>query len=133
LKLVLDASVVVASERMAEPGHVRSRAAVNRVLRGSDEIVVPAIFHVEVVAALARRGHDAIAAERLVDAILSPPAEVVTLGPRRAARIARYAASFGLRAADACYAWVASHRGLPLVTLDDEVVRRVPAGVARLP
>jgi len=133
VKLVLDASVVIASERPIEPGHTRSRATVDRVLRGDDEIVVPAIFRIEIVAGLARRGHDALAVEHLVDALLVPPAESLTLGPRRATLIARFAARHRLRAADACYAWIASHRGVPLVTLDEELVRRSPGGLARLP
>ena len=134
MRLVLDASVVVASERTGEPHHARARTAVDRVLRGEDEIVVPAIFVPEVVSALARRGHDARAAERLVQALTSAPAELVTLGPRRAMEIARFAARSALRAADACYAWLAWRRGLELVTLDEEIVRRSPKGtVARLP
>ena len=133
MKFVLDASVVIASERPIEPGHARSRAVVDRVLRGDDEIVVPALFGIEVVAALARRGHDPIAVEQLVDALVAPPAESLTLGPRRAKLVARFAARHRLRAADACYAWIASLRGVPLVTLDEEVLRRSPGGLARLP
>jgi predicted nucleic acid-binding protein len=133
LKLVLDASVVVASERASEPGHARSRALVDRILRGDDEIVVPAIFGIEIIAGLARRGHDATAAERLVAALLAPPAEVLVLGPRRAVLVARFAARHRLRAADACYAWVASRLGTTLVTLDEEMVRRAPGGLARPP
>ncbi len=134
MKLVLDASVVVASERTGEPHHARARAAVDRALRAEDEIVVPALFVPEVVAALARRGHDAAAAERLVLALTAAPAEIVTLGPRRAFGVARFAARSGLRAADACYAWLAWRRGIDLVTLDEELVRRAPPGtVARLP
>jgi len=133
LKLILDASVVVASERPKEPGHARSRAQVDRVLRGDDEIVVPAIFGVEIVAALARRGHDWTAAARLVGALVAPPGEVVTLGPRRAVLMASFAARHRLRAADACYAWIASRRNAPLITLDEEMVRRLPGGLARLP
>ena len=132
MKLVLDASVVVASERANETGHARSRAAVDRVLRGDDEIVVPSTFLPEVVSALARHGHDAAAAERLVLA-LTTTGEVVTLGPRRALGVARFAARYRLRAADACYAWLAARRTLALVTLDDELVRRAPGVTARLP
>jgi hypothetical protein len=79
---------------------------------------VPALFRIEVVAGLARRGHDPAARERLVDALLALPSEIVTLGPRSATRIARLAAQAKLRATGACYAWLALHRGLPLVTPD---------------
>jgi predicted nucleic acid-binding protein len=133
VKIVLDASVVVAAERAAEPGHARSRAVVDRILRGEDEVVVPAIFRIEVVAALARRGHDAAGAERLVDALLASPAETVTLGPRTASRVARFAARHRLRAADACYASIAFRRGVPLITLDEEMIRLAPGIEVRGP
>ncbi len=51
--------------------------------RAVDEIVVPAIFVPEVVAALARRGHDSGAAERFAVALIATQANVVTIGPRR--------------------------------------------------
>lgn len=133
MKFVLDASVVVASERAREPHHARARVAVDAVLRGDDDAVVPAIFLPEVVGALARRGHDAAAAERLALSLVAAPGELVTLGPKRVVGIARFAARFGLRAADACYAWLAFRRGLPLLTLDDELVRRAPGIVTRAP
>jgi predicted nucleic acid-binding protein len=133
VKIVLDASVAVASERASEPHHRRARLAIDRLLRGDDEILVPAIFMPEVVAALARRGHDANAAERFALALIGPSTNVVTIGPRRAIAIARFAARHRLRGADACYAWIAALRGLPLVTLDEEMIRRAPGVVARLP
>lgn len=133
MRLVLDASVVVASERPKEAAHARARAAVDRVLGGDDEIVVPALFRIEVVAGLARRGHDVTAAERLVEALLAPPAETLTIGPRRAAAISRFAGLARLRAADACYVWTASTRRVPLVTLDEEMVARSLGVAVRLP
>ena len=120
-------------ERARELHHARARVAIDRVLRAVDEIVVPAIFVPEVVAALARRGHDAGAAERFAVALIATQANVVTIGPRRAIAIARFAARHRLRAADACYAWVAALRDLPLITLDDELILRAPGIVARLP
>lgn len=56
MKLVLDASVAVAAARPTESSHAVSRARVARVLAGHDEIVVPAIFPIEVGASLARVG-----------------------------------------------------------------------------
>jgi predicted nucleic acid-binding protein len=56
VRLVLDASVAVAAARPSEPFHAISRARVARVLAGDDEIVVPAIFPIEVGASLARVG-----------------------------------------------------------------------------
>lgn len=41
MKLVLDASVVVAAMRPGEPAYVAARARVERVLQGADELVQP--------------------------------------------------------------------------------------------
>ena len=54
MRLVLDASVAVAAARVREPSHRAAQARVARILRGEDELIVPTIFSVEVVAALAR-------------------------------------------------------------------------------
>jgi hypothetical protein len=54
--------------------------------------------------------------------------ELVTIGPRAARAIAGVAARTRLRAADATYVWVASSRGLPLVTLDRETRRSSARG-----
>ena len=124
MSLVLDASVAIAAARSVEVAHARARAVVDRVLRGEDSIIVPAIFAIEVVAALARRGHDVAAAEAFVDALTATPSETITIGPVRAAKIRRAAAAHRLRAADACYVWLAQRRGLPLCTLDDEILAR---------
>lgn len=124
MSFVLDASVAIAAARPVEVGHARARAIVDRVLMGAEAIVVPAIFGIEVVAGLARRGHDVAAAEAYVDALTSEPAETLTIGPIRAARIRRAAAASRLRAADACYVWIAQRRGLALCTLDGDILSR---------
>ncbi len=124
MTFVLDASVAIAAARKSEPAHARARAVVDRVLRGDETIVVPAIFGIEVVAGLTRRGHDREASEAFADALTSTPNETITIGPVRAARIRRTAAAFRLRAADACYVWTAQRRGLSLCTLDDEIIAR---------
>jgi predicted nucleic acid-binding protein len=121
---VLDASVAIAAARPAEVAHRRARSVVDRILRGDDSIVVPSLFGIEVVAGLARRGHDAAGAEAFVDALLAPPSEAITIGPVRAAMIRRTAAASRLRAADACYVWTAQRRGLALCTLDADILAR---------
>lgn len=124
MSFVLDASVAIAAARPVEAGHARARAVVDRVLLGVETIVVPAIFGIEVVAGLARRGHDVAAAEAYVDALTLAPAETMTIGPIRAAKIRQTAAALRLRAADACYVWSAQRRGLALCTLDGEMLSR---------
>ena len=120
---VLDASVAVAAVRRSEPGHLASRARLRRLLQGDDEIVVPVLFDVEVTSALVRAGvaPDDVATYLATD--LAARA-VVTLGPRAAKAIIDVVARTRLRAADATYVWTASKRGIPLVTLDDEIGRK---------
>ena len=120
---VLDASVAVAAVRTGEPSHVAARARLASLLAGRDEVVVPAIFDAEVTSALVRGGASAAAARRYLEGDLAAR-QLVTLGPRAARAISIVVARTRLRAADAAYAWVASSRGLPLVTLDLEIERR---------
>lgn len=123
---VLDASVAVAAVRSSEPGHAASRARLARLLRGLDEVVVPALFDIEVASALVRAGVSPHHVATYLDADLSSRT-VVTIGPRAARAIIGVVAATRLRAADATYVWTASRRGIPLITLDDEVGRRASA------
>jgi predicted nucleic acid-binding protein len=124
MKLVLDASVAIASMRPAEPEHAASRARVERALRGDDELVEPAIFGVEVAGALARRGTMEQDIRDLVQALGRPPHAIVTIGPKGAAAAEARAIQARLRGADALYVWLASARGLTLCTLDQEMAQR---------
>lgn len=121
---VLDASVAVAAVRPQEPSHGVSRARVASVLAGSDEIVVPVLFDIEVTSALVRGRASATSARDYLERDLAAR-QLVTIGPRAARAISGVAARTKLRAADAAYVWVASSRGLPLVTLDREIAQKV--------
>lgn len=123
MRLCLDASVAVASERPREPSHAASRARVDRVLAGADDLVVPALFPIEVAAALARVGLAERDVRAYVERLLAG-AELVTIGPKRAPLIQAVAMATKLRAADAAYVWVAARARVPLVTLDGEVLKR---------
>jgi predicted nucleic acid-binding protein len=127
MKLVLDASVAVAAARPNEPFHAASRARVARVLSGDDEIVVPAIFPIEVGASLARGGEPATAVRAYVDALVSVASAVTTLTPPRAREIRDLAIASKLRAADAVYVWLAAEEAAPLCTLDREMADRCGA------
>jgi predicted nucleic acid-binding protein len=120
---VLDASVAVAALREREPGH---REALRRCLplfAGRDQIVVPAIFDLEVTSALVRRGVAPARVTAFFERHLRSR-QSVTIGPRavRAARAVVNATQ--LRAADALYVWVAAREGIPVVTTDREVLER---------
>jgi len=99
------------------------RARVDRVFAGTDELVVPATFPIEVAAALSRNGIDPRVVIAYLDTLLAH-AELVTIGPKRAPLIQAVAMATKLRAADATYAWVACREKVPLVTLDGEVLKR---------
>jgi predicted nucleic acid-binding protein len=127
VKLVLDASVAIASIRPGEPDYAAARARVDRALQGADELLEPAIFRIEVGGALVRRGRQEAEIRRLVDPLCAPPHAIVTIGPKRAAAAEALAIRARLRGADAVYVWLASSRGLPLCTLDHEMAERAAA------
>ncbi len=120
---VLDASVAVAAIRRSEPGHVAALRHCQGLFAGNDETVVPAIFDVEVISALVRRGANLESVSLFFDRHLSNR-RVVTLGPGAALAVRSVVGLTRLRAADAFYVWVAMREGLPLVTADQEVVAR---------
>jgi predicted nucleic acid-binding protein len=126
LRYVLDASVAVAAIRNNEPSHAQALARCMAVSTGADEIIVPSIFEVEVVAALVRRGAPRSLAARFLEEHFGAR-NVVTLGPRAARSASRLAALARLRAADAIYVWLAAREDVPLVTLNNEVVARAPS------
>ena len=84
MKLILDASVIVAGVRSGEPGHVAARPRLVRVLTGADTLVMPAILPIEVASALTRRGVDEQLVRRLVSDLRAAPHEVVALTGKRA-------------------------------------------------
>jgi predicted nucleic acid-binding protein len=129
VRYVLDASVAVAALRSNEPFHADALRRCMPLFGGRDEIVVPALFDIEVVAALVRRGVAPGSVERFFKRHFATRT-LVTLGPRTARAVCRVVGLTRLRAADALYVWLAAREGLPLVTADREVLNRAPlAGV----
>lgn len=99
---------------------------------GRDQTIVPAIFDVEVTAALVRRGAPQASVARFLERHLGSR-QLVTIGPRVARAVRAVVGSTQLRAADAFYVCVAAREALPLVTLDEEVLARAPlAGVTAI-
>ncbi len=124
MKLVLDASVAIAALRPSEPAYAAARARIERVLQGADELVQPPIFGVEVAGALARRGTREADIRTFVQTLRAPPHRIVAIGPKGSASAEACAIQGRLRGADALYVWLASARGLPLCTLDQEMAQR---------
>jgi predicted nucleic acid-binding protein len=129
MRLVLDASVVIAAVKPSELAHASSRARVERALQGLDELVQTSLFLVEVSGALARLGFPEAIGRGLVEALSEPPHEIVTIGPKRATEASKVARSCKLRGADALYVWLAAREGISLCTLDREMLARAAAVV----
>jgi predicted nucleic acid-binding protein len=124
MRLVLDASVAIAALRPNEPGYRAARARVRRIANGDDVAVVPSLFVVEVAGALARLGFDPAAIDTFLATLTSAPNEVTTIGPKRAHAAARVAVATRLRGVDAMYVWLAAREGVPVCTLDREILAR---------
>ena len=125
MRFVLDASVAVAALRETESFHAEALRQCMPVFARRDEVVVPAIFDVEVVSALVRRGIPHARVELFLQEHLASR-RLITIGPRAATAVRRIVGATRLRAADAFYVWVAAREGLELVTLDQEVIARAP-------
>ena len=128
---VLDASVFVAAISPTEQHHDRARHLFESH-PSSTPFLVPELFRVEVVAALARRG-EAVEFLDTVDAIVRGPRfcscpldESLFAEAVRVARVAR------LRAYDAVYVALALARRMPIFTLDGEVISRSVASFPEL-
>jgi predicted nucleic acid-binding protein len=124
VRLVLDASVAIAAQRPREAAYAASRARLVRSLTGADALVVPSFFVVEVSGALRRLGFDPKGIGRLVDRLTAPPHEVVPVGPRSAKAARSVAVRGKLRGPDALYVWLARREGIPVCTLDREIITR---------
>ena len=93
------------------------------MLSGTDDIIVPVLFSVEVAASLARVGVALPAIRGYVKELLGG-ATVVSLGSRAARQAREIAMRLKLPAADAVYVWVAEREDVPLCTLDGDLDRR---------
>jgi predicted nucleic acid-binding protein len=124
MRLVLDASVAIASLRLNEPAYPVARARVRRLVAGDDVAVVPSLFVPEVSGALARLGFNAKAIETFVAELTRPPHEVVAIGPKRAHAAARLAVATKLPGIAATYVWLATREGLPICTFDRDIIER---------
>ena len=120
---MLDASVAISALRAGDANHARAASYLAPLLQGTDSIVVPAIFDIEVFATLARAGYAPADARRAADLFVGS-ARTVTLGPRAARAASITASRTRLRTGDAIYVWVADREALPLVTLDAEILSR---------
>jgi predicted nucleic acid-binding protein len=124
MRIVLDASVAVAAAKASAPNHVAALARVRRILRGTDEIVVPSLFIAEVSGALARAGMRQAGTRAYVARLTRPSNEVRPLDEASARRAAKVAFATRLRGPDAVYVALAADERIPLCSLDEEMSTR---------
>ena len=121
---VLDASVLVAVLSPDEIHHAGAKR-LYATLPSGVAYWVPAVFRLEVVAALSRRERPAATMEKARTLVGSARFDPVAIDAVLIDRASEIASTAGLRAYDALYAAVASMRSVPLVTLDRDVARRL--------
>ena len=94
-------------------------------LNNLDVLVMPILALAEIGGAVARRNRSEVNGIDAVEMVrILPNVELVDLDPQLGLASAAVAARLGLKGADAVYVAVASQYGLPLVTWDDEQLRR---------
>jgi predicted nucleic acid-binding protein len=126
--LTLDASVWVAALDPRDRFHEASAAFLRAVVERGLSLVGPAFVVVETACAMARRTQDAGAGRRVHDELLANPR--LSLEPLTSAFLAtaaRLGAELLLRGGDALYAAAAERSGAPLVSWDEEHIRRAGA------
>jgi predicted nucleic acid-binding protein len=123
---VLDASVFVAAISPREIHHAAARALYDS--HAADRaFLVPALFRVEVLAALARRNEPDELLDTVDVLVSGPRFHAVTLDASLVERATQVARAARLRAYDAVYVALALNRHAALLTLDSEVRSKVAA------
>jgi predicted nucleic acid-binding protein len=127
-EIVTDASVWVSRFIDDDVHHEASVSWLRRQIDAATFLVGPTLLLVEVAAAIARRTGDAALAAAIVEQLEQfPPLRLEPLDDALAAVAVSLAGSLGLRGADAVYVAVARQLGAPLVSWDEEQIRRAGA------
>jgi predicted nucleic acid-binding protein len=123
---VLDASVFVAARSPQEVHHQAAVALLAAFPMGT-RFLVPAVFRVEVMAAMARRGESDEYLSALDAQIRGPAFSVVPVGPGLLDAATDVARRARVRGYDALYAAVALREQATLLTMDGDLARRLVA------
>lgn len=131
---VVDANVLVAELRHAEPHYKEARQFLDYARKQNLSIAGPATLRAEVAGAVARGTGKPVVGEHAVRLLLARPAlQLVAVDLGLAAVAAEIAARQKVRGYDAIYLALAERLSAPFVSFDIEVMRRAPAGVAVVP
>lgn len=120
--VIVDASVIVAANSDHEAGHVVARAWYDVAVQG--KLAAPMILWSEVAAAIARESGSADLAERVIANLRVSPITFVPVDEDLAAEAAEIARTRRIRGCDAIYVALAVRLNEPLITLDEEQLRR---------
>lgn len=129
---MLDASVFVAAISPAERHHPAALRLLERVPR-DEAFLVPAVFRLEVQAALSRRGEPSERLDLVDVRLRGPRFRVVPVDGSLLERAVAVARTGRIRGYDALYVAVAVEHAVPLLTLDLELVDRLATAVPGLP
>jgi predicted nucleic acid-binding protein len=130
MSLTLDASVVVAANRAAEPHHAASRQLLDAALHQAARFFCPTLLIPECAAAISRATRETVEAAGLVeDTRRMAHMRLISLDETLAVRGAEIAMNCRIRGADAVYVAVAELFGTTLITWDGEILERAPAVV----
>ena len=123
--MVVDASVWVAAFLTRDVHREEVLAFLRRIMERGEAVSIPALALAEIGGAIARRSNAIDPANRAVAFIREQRwLEVVPIDGALADAAAGLAIAHRLRGADAVYAALAATRGVPLVTLDREMIDR---------
>ena len=125
MKLVVDSAVFVAAFREEEPYSKEAFRLLERLQKGTHTVYLPVIVPIEVVAAIRRRTGNADFAQKVGEVLLALPDMIlIDLTTFRMARYLGFAGESGLSGMDSVIVGVAQEFGVPLVTLDKEIIEK---------
>jgi predicted nucleic acid-binding protein len=132
--IVADASFWVSAFLSQDAHHDQSARLLRRMVTDDIRVSSPTLALVEVAGALARRTGSRPLAESAIRYLQRQP--WLTLSPLSVAyseTAARVAITCSLRGADAVYVALARQESAPLITLDDEMLKRSAQAILALP
>ena len=127
MRVVIDASVLIAAFKNNEPAHPASADFLEATVAYPVTLCSPAILFVEIAGAFSRPTHNPDYAARVIRemrALLE--IELYPIDSDLASNAEAIAQNFFLRGADALYIALARRMNAPLVTLDKEMLERAP-------
>ena len=123
--IVIDASVWVSFLIQQDTHHAITRAWLSKILLNRSPIVAPIILLSEVGAALSRRLRNPQIGNKAINQLLAiPTLRLVSIDHTLGIQSARIAADNHLRGADAIYVALAAQLAIPLVSWDQEHIKR---------